>query len=272
MALITVTRKSGSGGQDIAEKVAKGLSVTLYDDKRLQDEALKLGIRREDIKSLDEKAPGFFDQVLSRKPEMYLELMEAVVYEVSRRGEGVIVGHGSQILLQDFHCAFHVFVHAADELRIERFMKTRQVSRETAEKLITKTDNQREGFFRYAFQRELTDPALYDLTINTGKIVPDLAAGIIADAVQSEVISECGMDALQSMEHLSLVKKIMAALHRNHINTAMLHIEVAGEGEAVIQGLTSSTEQKNRLVSIVESVPGVTEVRPEISGPYREYS
>ncbi len=272
MALITISKKTGSGGEDIAPAVAKRLSVVLYDDKRLQDEALNLGIRREDIQSLDEKAPGFFDQILSRKPEMYLELMEAVVYEVSRRGEGVIVGHGSQILLQDFHCAFHVFIHAADELRIERFMKTRQVSGEAAEKLIAKTDHQREGFFRYAFQRELTDPALYDLSINTGKIVPALAAGIIADAVQSETISECGIDALQSMERLSLIKKIMAALHKNHINTAMLHIAVTGEGTAVIQGLANTSEQKNRLVSIVESVPGVTEVRSEITGPYREYS
>ena len=183
MALITISRKIGSGGHEIAERVAKRLSVALYDDKRLQDEALKLGIRRDDFKGLDQKAPGFFDQILSRKPEMYLALMEAVVYEVSRRGEGVVVGHGSQILLQDFHCALHVFIHAADELRIQRFMETQQMGREAAEKLISKNDHQREGFFRYAFQLELTDPALYDLTINTGKIVPELAAGMEAREV-----------------------------------------------------------------------------------------
>lgn len=272
MALITITNKTGSGGYEIARRAANRLSVTLYDDQKLQDEARKLGIRREDFKGLDEKAPGFFDQILSRKPEMYQELMEAVVYEVSRRGEGVIVGHGSQILLQDFHCALHVFIHAADELRIQRFMETRQLGREAAEKLIRKIDHRREGFFRYAFQLELTSPVLYDLTINTGKIAPAFAAGIIVDTVRSEEISECGIDALRSMENLSLVKKITAALLKNHINTAMLHIEMAEEGVAVIRGLAISSEQKKRLISIVESVPGVTEVRPDISGPSQGYA
>ena len=272
MALITITRKRGSGGHEIAQLVAKRLSVTLYDDKRLQEEALKLGIRRDDFQGLDEKAPGFFDQILSRKPEMYRELMEAVVYEVSRRGEGLIVGHGSQILLQDFHCALHVYIHATDEMRIQRFMKTRQVGREAAEKLLRKNDHQREGFFRYAFQLELATMDLYDLTINTGKIVPELAAGMIVDTVQSDKISECGIDALQSMERLSLVKKIMAALLKNHVNTTLLHVEVIGDGIAVIRGLVNSPEQKKRLVSIVESVPGVAEVRPDISGAVRGLS
>jgi len=272
MALITITRKTGSGGHEIAERVAKRLSVELYDDKKLQDEALKLGICRDDIKGMDEKAPGFFDQILSRKPEMYRELMEAVVYEVSRRGEGVIVGHGSQILLQDFHCALHVFIHAADDLRIQRFMETGQLSREAAKKLIRKNDNEREGYFRYAFQLDMKDPALYDLIINTGKIVPELAAGVIVDTVRSEQINECGIDALRAMENLTLGKKIMAALLKNHINTSMLYIEVGQEGVAVIRGHANSREQKKRLVSIVESVPGVTQVRADISGPYQDYS
>ena len=272
MSLITITKKTGSGGYEIAKRVALTLAVELYDDEKLQDEAAKLGIHRKEIAAMGEKAPGLFDQLLSRKPEIYLELMEAVVYEVARRGEGVIVGHGSQILLQDFHCAFHVLIRAGDEYRIQHFMKTRQLDREAAEKLIRKSDDRREGYFRYAFQLDLMDPALYDLTINTGKIVPQLAAGIIVDTVRSEEISECGIDALQSMEKLSLTKKIMAALLKNNINTAMLHIEIAEHGVAVIRGIASSREQQKRVLSVIESVPGVSQVRADIAGPYQGYS
>ena len=272
MALITITKKTGSSGHEIAARVANRLSVTLYDDQKLQDEARQLGIRRDDFKGMDEKAPGFFDQILSRKPEMYQELMEAVVYEVSRRGDGVIVGHGSQILLQDFRCALHVFIHAADEQRIQRFMETRQLGRESADKLIRKIDHQREGFFRYAFQLEMTNPALYDLIINTGKIAPEFAAGIIVETVRSEEIRECGIDALRSMENLSQVKKIKAALLKNRVNTTMLHIEMAEAGVAVIRGVVNSREQKKRLISIVEAVPGVSGIRPDISVPSQGYS
>ena len=272
MSLITITKKTGSGGYEIAKQVASTLAVKLYDDEKLQDEALEFGIHRKEIAAMGEKAPGLFDRLLSRKPEMYLELMEAVVYEVAGRGEGVIVGHGSQILLQDFHCAFHVFIRAGDEYRIQRFMKTRQLDREAAAKLIRKIDDQREGFFRYAFQLDLTDSALYDLTINTDKITARLAAEIIVDTVRSEEISECGIDALQSMEKLSLTKKIMAALLKNNINTTMLHIEITELGVAVIRGIAISREQKKRLLSVVESVPGVSQVRADIAGPYQGYS
>ena len=33
MALITITNKTGSGGYEIAKRVANGLSVTLFDDQ-----------------------------------------------------------------------------------------------------------------------------------------------------------------------------------------------------------------------------------------------
>ena len=72
-----------------------------------------MGVRSEDLKSLDETAPGLFDRILGKKPDWYLDIMEAVVYKVSRQGQGVIIGHGSQMLLRDFGCALHIRVHAS---------------------------------------------------------------------------------------------------------------------------------------------------------------
>ena len=108
MPLITISENLGSGGLSIAQQVAEKLEVVLYDDDRLQKEAVELGIRAEDIKiGLDEKAPGFFDQILGRRPDIYMDFMEALVYEVSRRGDGIVIGHCSQMLLRDFGCALH---------------------------------------------------------------------------------------------------------------------------------------------------------------------
>ena len=39
--------------------------------------------------------------------------MDSIIFEVSRKGNGVIIGHGSQMLLQDFGCALHVRIQAA---------------------------------------------------------------------------------------------------------------------------------------------------------------
>lgn len=74
MSLVTITRNIGCGGTTIARLVADGLKLELYDDHRLQEEAIKMGISPEVLKRLDEKAPGLFNRLLSHKPETYLDL------------------------------------------------------------------------------------------------------------------------------------------------------------------------------------------------------
>ena len=81
-----------------------------------------MGLHTDQLKGFREKAPDWFEHLWSDKPEMYLNLMESVIYEAARRGKGVIIGHGSQMLLHDFGCAMHVLVTAHEESRIHRLM------------------------------------------------------------------------------------------------------------------------------------------------------
>jgi cytidylate kinase len=226
MALITLTKSLGSGGIAIARQVAEQLHIELFDDDRLQAEALEMGIRTEDLKSLDESAPGLFDRILIKKPDMYLDLMEAVVYKIAQQGQGVIIGHGSQMLLRDFGCALHVRIHSSEKQRMNNLMEENNLSSEAVRKLIRKSDNKRDGFSKFAFHMDLNDPSLYDLVINTAKISRETAARFIVDLASSEEISTCSLTALEAIEKLSLVKKVDAELLRHDVNTAMLHFEV----------------------------------------------
>jgi len=71
MPLITISRGVGCGGMVVAQLVAEGLGVELFDDRKLQQEAIKMGIRPEELKEFAEKSPGFFDLMMSNKPEIY---------------------------------------------------------------------------------------------------------------------------------------------------------------------------------------------------------
>jgi hypothetical protein len=42
--------------------------------------------------AFDEKAPGFLDQIMGHRPQVFPDILEAVVCEVARKGEGVISG------------------------------------------------------------------------------------------------------------------------------------------------------------------------------------
>lgn len=265
MSLITISQNLGSGGSEIASKVAEELGIVLYDDKRLQAEALKLNIGSDDLKNMDERAPGLFDRILGRKPEMYLDLMEAVVYEASRHGEGVIIGHGSQMLLRDFDCALHVCIQASNKRRVHKLMNEHGLSQGNAAKLIRKSDNERSGFFKFAFQRDLNDSSLYDLIINTEKIANDTAVKLIIDMANTDEISSCSLTALSAMERMSQTKKVEAVLLKNNINLSMLHIEVPEKGSVRINGLTNSVEEKERVSKAIQAMSEITNFESNIN-------
>ena len=65
MSLITITSGIGSSGMTIAQLVSNELKLDLYDDQKLQQEAVDIGISLEEVKDFDQKAPGLFNRILS---------------------------------------------------------------------------------------------------------------------------------------------------------------------------------------------------------------
>jgi cytidylate kinase len=224
-----------------------------------------MGIASKDLKSLDEKAPGFFDKIFNKTPEVYLELMEAVVYDVAHQGEGVIVGHGSPILLRNFGCALHVLMHASESVRVHNLVTQQGLSQTAAEKLIRKSDHAQNGFFRYAFNMRLNDPSLYDLILNTEKMGSNAAVNLIVEAARSEEIKACSLTAVEAMERLSQEKKVRASLIDNDINIAMLHIEVPEQGIAELRGFAYTNDERDRILEVAKHLPDIDEVRTDIT-------
>jgi hypothetical protein len=50
MSLITITSGIGCGEMRIARRVADGLDLKLYDDQRLQEKAVEMGLSLEDLR------------------------------------------------------------------------------------------------------------------------------------------------------------------------------------------------------------------------------
>jgi cytidylate kinase len=255
----------GCAGEEIAKLVADTLNLELYDDAKLQQTAQSMGKELDDLKQFNEEAPGFFDRLISNKPDMFLDLMEAVIYEVAKKGEGVIIGHGGQFLLRDFGCALHVLIYAAHSTRVQHVAKQEGVSREVAVRLTRKSDDNQSGFFQFAFHREWNDLSLFDLVISTEKMTPPSAAEIIVGAAQNQEMKTCSLTALDAMDRLSLEKKIEAALLKNSFNPVYIHVTMPEKGIALVRGLTESDDDLNRLQKIVEAVEDVQEVRSEAS-------
>jgi cytidylate kinase len=264
MGLITITKTLGSKGTEIAKRVSEGLHLDLYDDESLQVVAVKLGIKSDELKSLDEKAPGLFDRIWSRRPQLYLDLMESMVYEVAKQGHGVIIGHASQFLLQDFGCALHALVDASKACRVQNIMDQYDVSLEVAEKLMRKSDEEHRGLMQYAFHMNWDDHSVYDLVINSEKLGTALSAHLIMETARSGHIEECSLTALDAMDRLSLKKRIEAGLLRANLSLNFLYVDVPEKGVAHVRGFADSRETRDRIVDEVQNIRGVSRVDPEI--------
>jgi cytidylate kinase len=182
--IITVEREYGSGGAAIAQKLAEKLGWKLW-DQLLTGEIARLAHadpsaveRKEErcdpvfLRLMKVFLRGSFERTLPVSnlemldADRMAELMHSVINDAAAAGNCVIVGRGAPYFLRDRPDAFHVFVYAPHEEKIQRvraFGKTR----EEAEELVTTIDRERAAFIKRYFCKEWPNRHLYHLMINS---------------------------------------------------------------------------------------------------------
>lgn len=264
MSLITVLNDLGSGGKVITQKVAEELGLELYDNERLMEKAVEMGFEEKYTLGLREKSPGFFDRLMGKNPEIYLDVLQAVVYEIARQGTGLIFGHGSQILLKDFSCALHVRIIASEEKRIENVVARRSVDEADARQIMKQKDDEFKRFFSYAFNMEFNDISLYDLVINTDKIGFDQAAKQIISLAQSSEIKACSLNALDVMKRRSLERVVHAEMARQEIDTRAINLSIEEGNVANIKGIVRTEGERLRTIDTVKSMKEVADIKENL--------
>lgn len=266
MSLITFTSNFGSGGEMIAQKVAEELGIEYFNDQKLHERAIAMGISSKDIEGLDEKAPRFFDRLFTNKPALYLDILGSVVYDIASEGEGVLIGHGAQVFLEDFNCALHVMIHAPEETRRDQLSKEQNISEEAAWQLVHKMDRRMHDYIQFIFGRDWKDFSGYDVVINLEKIGTAWATKLIVDLAGSDEVKSCSMKAIEEMKLSSLKRKVDTAITKSSISSSFTNImvEVTGEGQVLLRGLVSSKDDLNKVLRLVKEVPGITDVTSEV--------
>src|SRR5215831_8340421 len=177
MAIITISRLTGSGGREIATATAQALNFQLI-DRRTMDEVI------------DQQFPVRTEQLsrIKKDRRVYDEMMRSAIAEVAAAHNVVILGSGAQFLFAKVAASLHVQIVAPLPYRIARIMHTAQVDREEAEKIIDNRDREKETFIRTLYSKDWRDPAHYDLVINIDRFANEVAVDIIIRAAQSKGI------------------------------------------------------------------------------------
>lgn len=265
MKWITVSRKMGTHGSEIAKRVATELGYHFYDTKAINHMAQELGVLGS-VRQIDERVPSLLQRVFSPRPMVYLERLYSVIYELAKQGNAVFLGRGSHLLLRDFPCALHVRVTASPETCI-RTVVEQGLNREAAARAIKRTDDERSAFVRFAFGVDWEDPTRYDLVLNMDKLSVALAVSTVLHMIRSPEISEASADAVQTLGMLALASRAEAALSEatlGHGFAASLSVSVAEPGKIRVSGNVESEANKAQAESVLRSVKGVDSVENAI--------
>jgi cytidylate kinase len=197
--VITVEREYGSGGGDIAAKLAARLGWKLWDQKLTEEIARRLDCDCRAVEEHEEKRdPAYYRlfkafmrgshegvQNLQRLKIVDAECIRDIVMKIlpgiADDGNCVIVGRGSAYYLGSRTDAFHVFVYAPFRERVRRLQATGKSEKEATE-LAETVDRDRANFIEKYFNVEWPARHRFHLMVNSG-IGEDAAVEVILDAV-----------------------------------------------------------------------------------------
>lgn len=203
--VITIGREFGSGGAEVAGLLAGHIGWKLIDHAFIDTVAQLAKISPQEVERCDERIDSWFHRTVKAlwhggyegvvtsaggaaalfDADSMARLARHVIDEAAAVGECVIVGRGAQCILQDRSDAFHVFVHAPWEERLER-VRRRLGPGSHPETVILETDRFRENYIRRYFNENWTDRHLYHLMVNSS-VGLQPAAHAIACAARVEV-------------------------------------------------------------------------------------
>ena len=198
MPIVTISRQYGSGGSEVAERVAKALGWHLYDNDMVDEVARRLGISTEEVSAREERVPSLSERIatamalgvpevmptvadLSSEPseERIVEVTKRVIEEAVQAGPAVLVGRGAQCMLASRTDALHVFCYAPADVLASYVITNLGVSAAEAHRIVAEKNHQREQYVKRYWKRNWRDLANYHLCVNTAWLGLDGAAEVV---------------------------------------------------------------------------------------------
>jgi CMP/dCMP kinase len=198
MSIITVSREYASGGSEVAERVARALGWTLYDNAVVEEVAQRLRMTPAEVSAREERVPSLVERMasamalgvpevmpmvgdLAAQPseERMVMMTRRVIEDAVRAGPAVLVGRGAQCMLAARSDALHVFCYASREELVRYAVEVMGIPFAEADKKVTETNHQRAEYVKRHFKRDWHDLANYDLCVNTARLGLDGAADLV---------------------------------------------------------------------------------------------
>ncbi|MBN2578766.1 MAG: cytidylate kinase-like family protein [Pirellulales bacterium] len=187
---LTIAREAGAGGGAIAALAGERLGWEVLDKNLLDRIAEQCPCCRMMLDLVDE-TPGswlfdvlgtWMDKKIVPHNTFVAQLARVLLASVKRRNV-VVVGRGAQFILPR-EKVFAVRIVASEAARVRRLMELKALKETEARCVLREIDRGRRDFVQRFFHRDVADPHLYDLVLNSQRLGIEGAVETLFSAMQ----------------------------------------------------------------------------------------
>jgi len=197
---ITISRETGAGSQIVSEKLIEilddysapeNIKWTYFDrtliEKILEDQNLPEQIRNYMIEGKYHHISSVVYELLGLAPSQWTIIHKTtdMILQLARMGGSVIVGRGANVITLKLKNAFHIRLVAPVDKRILHICEFTGMNEKEAAAYIKKQDQNRADYIKSYFGKNIDDPLLYHMILNTGYLGYETTARVIAESVIS---------------------------------------------------------------------------------------
>jgi cytidylate kinase len=101
-------------------------------------------------------------------------------------GNAIIVGRAAAVVTQRLPGGIHVRLIGSPEIRLKRMMRFYRLDEAAAREALKTKDAGRRAYVRKYFGKDVDDPLLYHVTVNTDRVPVTAVARLIAAALAAK--------------------------------------------------------------------------------------
>ena len=202
MAIITISRQFGAGGKTLGEMLSEKLGYVLYDNELIQMVAERAKVTEDSVEFIEKEARGKFQHFISGivpksisdmrskqeyaiDEEVYVDVLRDIINKIAEGDNAIIIGRGSQYILQGKENVFHVLATANIEDREKFLVKKYGLTKTESIKAVELDNRKRMNLYRKFGKDDYDKPLPYHLVVNTSKMTLETACDLICELVGS---------------------------------------------------------------------------------------
>jgi hypothetical protein len=195
---ITISRQTGAGADKVSEALIKFFEVfkkenapqwTVFDKNLIEKVLEDYNLPQRLAQVMEEKKYSAIismaNELLGGQPGIWdlIHKTTRTILQLAQTGNVIIIGRGGNIITARLKNGFHIRLVASMEDRIKHVQEYYQLDRTKSVEFIKKDDIARKNYLMTYFNKNIDDPLLYHLTINTTILPYEEAAHLIGNQV-----------------------------------------------------------------------------------------